>query len=82
VRSRWGGGIHSVVPSGAFSGGPAAVGGEAVLGSAGQGFLVDVGLSAVGEVFGVVDLAPVGGDVAAGVGAAALEGMDVQVGYG
>jgi len=55
---------------------PAAIFNEAVVGSAGQGEVVDVGVSAVGPVLGgVVYLAPVDGDVAAGVSAPAFGGM-------
>src|SRR6516225_9606104 len=43
-----------------FSGGPAVVVDEAVAGSAGQGFFVDVGGPAFGPICDVVDLAPAG----------------------
>ena len=61
---------------GVDGGGPAAVFvDEAVVGSAGQGQFVDVGVAVVGPVAqGVVDLAAVGGYGAAGFGAAAVAG--------
>src|ERR1700736_639803 len=53
--------------AGWFSGCPAVVGDEAVVGSAGQGEVVDVGVPAVSPVgVGVMDLAPGGGHGAAG----------------
>ena len=64
------------VVGGEFCCGPA-VSGEFVVGAAGQGEFVDVGVSTFGPVVGVVDFAFVGGDVAAGVGAAAFAGKNV-----
>ena len=58
---------------GAFAGGPAAVGGGAVVGAAGQGEVVDVGVAVVVPVGdGVVGLGVVAGGGAAGAGAAAV----------
>ncbi|KPG26464.1 hypothetical protein AN913_21050 [Mycobacteroides immunogenum] len=61
-------------PIWSFSGVPAVVQ-EAVVGSAGEGEVVDVGGSAVGPFGDVVDFAEVSGDRAAGVGAAAVAGV-------
>ncbi|SLH36851.1 Uncharacterised protein [Mycobacteroides abscessus subsp. massiliense] len=46
-----------------------------MVGCAGEGEVVDVGGSVVGPVGDVVDLAQVSGDVAVGVGAAAVAGV-------
>ncbi|OHT70571.1 hypothetical protein BKG77_21615 [Mycobacteroides chelonae] len=48
---------------------------ESVMGSAGEGEVVDVSETAVGPFVDVVDLAQVTGDYAAGVGAAAVFGV-------
>src|ERR1700758_2190672 len=62
-----------------FSGGPAPVGGQPVIGSARQGELVDVGLPAAGPVrVGVVHLTPVGGHVTTRARTPALEGVQHQ----
>src|SRR6516225_3547276 len=67
------------VAAGVFAGGPAARFDQWVVGSAGQGQLVDVCTVGGGPVLDVVDLAPVRGCVAAGARAAAVLGMKPQV---
>jgi hypothetical protein len=64
-----------------FAGGPAVVG-ELVVGSAGQGQVVDVGVVALGPWGEVVCFGEVGGYVAAWCGAAAVFGMNVPVVHG
>src|ERR1700738_3952372 len=51
---------------------------ELVVGDARQGESVDVGVSALGPVVDVVDLAAIGRDVTAGVGAPAFAGVEDQ----
>ncbi|KIU39566.1 hypothetical protein AN916_13490 [Mycobacteroides immunogenum] len=55
---------------------------EAVVGAAGEGEVVDVRGAAVGPFSDVVDFAEVSGHMAAGVGAAAVAGVEHEALFG
>ena len=77
IQVRWG--YPFGVAVGVFAGGESALFDESVVGSAGQGELIDVGAVGGLPALDVVDLAVVRGGVASRLGAATVLGVDVRL---